>query len=175
MALDSLIRKHRPGQPCLGLSAAQFCNEESIHEYFSYSTQALKQLAVADAAAAEVLGFRLLLENPALSESYVIRAAALSGKPGPLVEYLLLRQDFATDPGTRQLRDVDAALHGLTIATVVDRIGYPLLLADSYVSTLREFGVSDEDISAAREASEEILAAMAETRTQVFGDKRDSP
>lgn len=148
----------------------QACEEFGVHEFFEYDMDLLSQLALSDPAAAQVLGYRYLQREPSRAEDYFLRAVALSGKPGPIVDYLSTRQDLVLDPATGELLDSAATLHGLTLATVVDRIGYPLILANSYKEILERYGVSKEEIEKAEAGSDDVIEHMERTRTSSVGD-----
>ena len=54
------------------------------HEYYSFSNEALEQLAYGDAMAAQVLGENLAKADPKKSVAMFIHAASISGKSAPL-------------------------------------------------------------------------------------------
>lgn len=145
------------------------CDERSAHDYFNYDSASLEQLALADAVAAQVLGHRYLYVDPVAAETYFLRAVALSGKPGPIVHYLGLRTGLESDPETGQFLSEKAALRAYTLAVVVEKVGYPLLIARNYRSVLEERGVSADAIRAAEAESREVMEWLEETRNALIG------
>ena len=59
--------------------------EQPRHEYYSFSNEALEELAYGDALAAQVLAENLAKSDPKKSVAIFIHAAAISGKTGPLL------------------------------------------------------------------------------------------
>lgn len=55
------------------------------HEYYSFSNDALEQLAYADPLPALIMSERLSLQDPIKSLGYAVRSAAVSGKVGPIL------------------------------------------------------------------------------------------
>ena len=145
------------------------CDERSAHVYFSYDSASLAQLALADPVAAQVLGHRNLYVDPVVAESHFLRATALSGKPGPIVDYLGLRTGLQSDPETGELLSEKTALRAYALAVVVEKIGYPMLIARNYRIVLEERGVSAEAIGAAEAESMEIMEWLEKTRNALIG------
>lgn len=147
----------------------EHCEGGTSHHYFEYANEALEQLALADPIAAQVLGHRNLYEDPDASEAYFLRAAALSGKPGPIIDYLGLYGGLLGEPGSDKLLNEEAALRGYTLAIAVNRIGYPLLISRHYRRALEDHGVSEARIAAAEVETNQILEQMEQTRTALIG------
>ncbi len=149
--------------------SSKWCGDEPPDDYFLFDTAGLEQLAVVDATAAQVLGYRLRMDDPARAEHYFLRAAALSQKPGPVIDYLNLRLDLMMDPATGRLLNEDKALHGLALAHLVDRIGYPFFYAPAYERLLVESGATPEALAAARESANQLFEELERTRQNAIG------
>ncbi len=134
-------------------------NDYHYHPYFAYDVSALRQLAESDAAAAAVLALKLQSVSPDETLFFKLRAAQLSGKPGPLVSYLQTHRTYFDDQMSKIL-NVDETLELYAIALVVDSMGYPYIQTTERAALLNHYGISNYLQEKAEANSERILAEL---------------
>jgi len=138
------------------------------HEYYSFSNEALEQLAYSDAMAAQVLGENLAKTDPEKSVSMFIRAASLSGKSAPIF--------WATDgplnwyPHFVKTGEVplNAAHLQLALLEVAKRMGDPF----AQISSLRHSALDEIELdeNLIKTIEESIIRTMVQTQLDVTGD-----
>ncbi len=125
----------------------------NFHPYFGYSDATLKALADSDAAAAQILGFKLLTTNAAAARTRYLQAATLSGKAGPLVEYLAIDVPRVA---SGQLAELSHAQWHYAIALLVDFIGFPYSYTDDSRYFLSKYA-DDRAIEVATQLGDELI------------------
>ncbi|MFP6815347.1 MAG: hypothetical protein VB949_06730 [Pseudomonadales bacterium] len=155
-------------------TACKTVREYPEHPYAELNTQALIELAVHDEVAALILGRRAKQEERRLS--WYLRAAALSGRSGPLMSLGENRYNQ-----THQLKTVGgefqpvAQPHSIAIRialeTVAKKMGDPRANPESWQQALRDLALSDGAVYQARadELTEELLETMARTQREITG------
>ena len=142
--------------------------EETVgrHDYYDHDTATLEQLSQHDAVAAQVLGQRLIHTDPERSWDLHFRAAALSGKPGPLVDLIALR---FTSTHTDSPDDIARIYKRVLVGQVAERLGYPIDISSSFMELLREhvFG-SNLDARIDGEV-DQLIAALNHQRAELIG------
>ncbi len=143
----------------------EFCQRVKVgdHPYEAYSDDELRSLAQSSPEAAVILARRQ--PDAASSEVYYEQAVALSGRPGPLEEWMLqrnlgglIRHDGALD--------VDNAIIGYEIYLTTDRFGYGSSAMVEYERSLLEVGVDLEPI---RERAAARYSRLTATRNAMLG------
>lgn len=141
---------------CSQADACIVVRRDPEHAYFSASDERLAEIRYRDPVAALVLARRALDDGSQL-QNY-IAAAALSGKPGPLLELAYGHYDDSesSDPAERQRRAV--------LEAVAARLGDERANPDAYSPGLTEDGVGlGSDASAAR-GVDAMLSSIEELR-----------
>lgn len=118
-------------------------NEWGYDPYLGYGLDTLEAMAETDAPAAAALALRLGDRETSLY--YALRAATLSGRPGPLVRFLSSRNEPADDPD-RHRRQL---LESYVLALLIDDMGYPYRHSTTWAYSLRREGLSSQEIDAA--------------------------
>ena len=148
------------------------------HPYESMSVDELMDLAEADAAAAAFISKKA--ETVEERIGFALRAAALSGKPGPLMKTAV------KDLGTRDSQ-FGGETHGhaayetvpktvftrLILETVAQKMGDPRANPDSWKKYIDDFAKTEEDRNAVLEAIQNgvrsAMEHMAETQREITG------
>ncbi|MEM6708588.1 MAG: hypothetical protein AAF648_07355 [Pseudomonadota bacterium] len=108
-----------------GLQPVRTCTpffDQDSHPYFGYPTESLEALAGADPAANFVLGTRS--DNETVRFNYMLRAAALSGKAGPL---LTMWDSLGGHRGPGQGSDEEQMKKRYVVARLGQRMGFTTL------------------------------------------------
>ena len=148
------------------------------HPYESMSVDELMDLAEADAAAAAFISKKA--ETVEERIGFALRAAALSGKPGPLMKTAV------KDLGTRDSQ-FGGETHGhaayetvpktvftrLILETVAQKMGDPRANPDSWKKYIDDFAKTEEDRNAVLETIQKgarsAMEHMAETQREITG------
>ena len=145
------------------------CSEHpgrSRHVYYDYDNETLAVLAAQDAAAAQILGQRLIHIDPDQSWDLHFRAAALSGKPGPLVDLIALR---FTSTQANSPEDIYRIHQRILVGRVAERLGYPIDVSSSFVELLRQHvSAKDLDGQIATEV-DHLVAGLDAQRRELTG------
>ena len=148
------------------------------HPYESMSVDELMDLAEADAAAAAFISKKA--ETVEERIGFALRAAALSGKPGPLMKTAV--KDLGA-PGFTYTKDNKVkALNGtvpktvitrLILETVAQKMGDPRANPDSWKKYIDDFAKTEEDRNAVLETIQKgarsAMEHMAETQREITG------
>ena len=119
-------------------------NDYQYNPYFAYNSDTLRNLADTDALAAAVLALKLEAgKQREESLYYRLLSAQLSGKPGPLVQYLRT-QSVSLGPDGKSIVNLDHALEKFAVAVLVDQMGYPYMFAPELQRSMRRSGVSQD-------------------------------
>ncbi len=125
---------------CRFLGTYEVCRVVKVadHPYEQYSVAELRSLAETSPEAAVILARR----SPDASEAeiYYERAVALSGKPGPLMEWMS-RRSVGGMVHVGGVLDVDKAKLGYEIYLTASRLGHGADIAAKYEQALVEAGV----------------------------------
>lgn len=155
-------------------TACKTVREYPEHPYAELNTQALIELAVHDEVAALTLGRRAKQEQRRLS--WYLRAAALSGRSGPLMSLGENRYNQ-----THQLKTVDgefqpvAQPHSIAMRialdTVAKKMGDPRANPERWRRALRELALDDPGSYRilADELTREFLEKMARIQREITG------
>jgi len=137
------------------------------HPYESYDSETLALLAYSDAKAAEVLGMRFRRQDEARSLEYILRAAALSGRP----EALQVFRNASPYPVAIDGRPLARALREQYVLSVVaDKLGAgpaDVVLWEQRIRT--ELPNPDQEIRRLRRQAAELLRRMQEVQREVIG------
>jgi len=144
------------------------------HPYAELDTQALRELAVHDQVAALMLGRRVKQEEQRLS--WYLRAAALSGKSGPLMSlaqnrYNVVHQLKTVDGKFQPVAHPDSIAVRVALDTVAKQMGDPRANPHRWRQALRELAVDDPGAYLARadKLVDEFLETMARTQREITG------
>lgn len=142
----------------------------SERPYERYDNDTLAILAYGDAEAAEVLGLRLRRQDEAGSLKYMLRAAALSGRPDALRAYV----NSGTHPVEIDGRPVARTLRERYVLSLVEN----RVSADSAEIALWEARIRAElpdpdlEIERLRREAETLLQRMRDVQREVTGSAR---
>jgi len=142
-------------------------------EYANYTTAELESLAVVSAEAAVMLARRTQSTDEA--ERLYERAVVLSGKPGPLVEWMHLR-DVGGIEHYNGVLNVDKALLGYEVALIQARFPYARQANKKsvyyYERLLADAGIP---LDAAREHAAIRYVRMTRARHEIVGFPWENP
>lgn len=145
---------------CRNMGAQEVCRRVKVadHPYERYSDAELRSLAETSPEAAVILARRSQDEGEA--EAYYERAVALSGKPGPLEEWMLHRNLGGLVHIGGSL-DVDKAKLGYEIYLTTSRLGYGADAAAEYERMLVEANI---DLAPIQARANERFERLTDTR-----------
>jgi len=144
------------------------------HPYAQLDSEALLELAVDDAVAALMLGRRVRQEQERLA--WYLRAAALSGKSGPLMSlaenrYNAVYQLKNVDGELRPVAQPDSIAVRIALDTVAEKMGDPRANPARWQQALRTAVADDPEkyLAHARDLTRQFLESMAQTQREITG------
>ena len=145
---------------CRNMGAHEVCRRVKVadHPYEQYSDAELRSLAQTSPEAAVILARRS--QDDSEAEAYYERAVALSGKPGPLVEWMLHR-NLGGLVRIGGALDVDKATLGYEIYLTTSRLGYGADAAAEYERILVEANI---DLAPVRARANERFERLTDAR-----------
>lgn len=152
---------------CRTLGGDEVCRRVKVadHPYEKYSSDELGALATTSPEAAIILARRL--EDDDSSERLYEQAVALSGRPGPLEEWMLHRNVGGLVYVNGQL-DVEKAIVGLEIYLTTARLGYAEDAVAEYVRVLRSENV---DIDEIQQRADARFSRISATRKSLLAEE----
>lgn len=150
---------------CRLRGAQVVCRPEKVaaHPFEQFENHELESLALSSPEAAVVLARRL--PDPAAAERYYEQAVALSGRPGPLLEWMTRTGTGGLEFYGDQL-DVGKAMLGYEIYLVMTAFEHGRQAADDYAGMLAGAGVDLEPI---RQRAGERLERLRRLRLSLLG------
>ena len=138
--------------------------------YDRYDNDSLAILAYGDAEAAEVLGLRLRRQDEAESLKYMLRAAALSGRPDALQAYV----NSGTNPVEVDGHPVARTLRERYVLSLVENAvsANPAELAQWEARIRAELPDPDREIEHLRREAETLMRRMRDVQREVTGSAR---
>ncbi len=154
---ESVCRMQQGQEICRRMKVAD-------HPYERYSDDELRSLALSSPEASIILARRL--EDDAASERYYERAVALSGRPGPLAEWMLQRNlgGLVRHDG---VLDIDKAALGYEIYLTTSRLGYGADAVAEFERVLSEEGV---DVRAIQKKAADRFQRITDLRSSLVSD-----
>lgn len=148
---------------CRTIGTQEICRRVKVadHPYEQYSDGELRSLAETSPEAAVILARRSPDDSEA--EAYYERAVALSGKPGPLEEWMLHRNLGGLVHIDGSL-DVGKAKMGYEIYLTTSRLGYGVEAVAEYERVLIE---AEIDLAPIRSRANERFERLTETREAI--------
>jgi hypothetical protein len=145
---------------CYSVDSDEFCRrvKTADHPYESYSDAELMTLSESSPEAAIILA-RRASDTEASARLYE-RAVALSGRPGPLEEWMYQKNTGGLEWRNGVL-DVDKAKVGYGVYAITGRLGYGESALQKYRSILLQAGV---DVDALDAEADEKFASLSELR-----------
>jgi len=148
--------------------------ERPPHPYTQLSDADLEALAETDAAAAVILGMRVVGDDDERNRWY-LRAAALSGKSGPILA--LANRRYATVQTYKRnaegrlvaIDDVAGVRYRAVLETIAGRMGDPRANPEYWLSVLAGFGDADANAQAVARESVALMSQMAEIQRAITG------
>ncbi len=168
-----------PQLPGMGfeIERCETVRERPLHPYHQLDDEALQTLAETDAAAALVMGMRVVGDDAARNRWY-LRAAALSGKSGPIMalanrRYASARAYKHSAEGRLELvDDVENVRYRAVLETIAGRMGDPRANPTYWQSLLSqqtaESASGDRAASVQKDALE-IMGRMARVQRDITG------
>ena len=158
----------QPGEyadECEFINGDEVCHRVKIsdHPYEQYSNSELESLATVSPEAAVILARRL--QDNSESEKYYERAVVLSGKPGPLSEWMMHRNIGGLSRRNGVL-DIPKAELGYEIYLTMEALGYPAGSSDEFAQALKEEGI---DLTTVRERANSRITRLTKEREVVLG------
>jgi hypothetical protein len=158
----------------LAFSRCETLRQQQPHPYTQLADSDLETLAETDPVAAELLGMRVIGDDAARNRWY-LRAAALSGKSGPIMA-LANRRYNATQIYKRNaegklvlVEDMDGVRYRAVLETIAAKMGDPRANPDYWRAVLsRQNGSGTEPETVARQALE-LMEQMARIQRDVTG------
>lgn len=142
-----------------------------IDPYTTYDSDVLAGMAYGDAHAAEVLGLRLLRspdpEIEAMGMEYLLRSVALSNDTRGIALAVNNRYNSLQRNDTMNLDNIKRLV---TLSHISNTVSPGTMSSAAYQKILRNFGVSDNEISALLDNGNRILENMAHVQSQVTGN-----
>ncbi|MEM8685388.1 MAG: hypothetical protein AAGF72_18345 [Pseudomonadota bacterium] len=142
------------------------CRTERVaeHPFEKYADHELESLAVSFPEAAVLLARRS--SDPAVSERYYEQAVALSGRPGPLLEWMQQRRTGGLEFVDSAL-DLEKAALGYEIYLTTSAFEHGAHAAGDYASALQQAGV---DLAPIQRRAEERLHRLQRLRVALVGN-----
>ena len=156
------------------VQSCETVRERPPHPYTQLSDADLQALAETDAAAAVILGMRVVGDEQERNRWY-LRAAALSGKSGPILALANRRygsvQTYKRNAEGRlvAIDDVEGVRYRAVLETIADRMGDPRANPEYWLSVLAGFGDAGGDPSTVARESVAIMSQMAEIQRATTG------
>jgi|GEM_PF-3070466 len=157
-------------ESCYPSNQDQICTrvKTAEHPYEAYSDVELAYMADTSPEAAVILARRT--ENPQVSARLYKKAVALSGKPGPLEEWM-----FQKNTGglvwQNGVLDMEKAKVGYVVYTITGKLGYGATARQKYEEVLIQAGV---DIKALDAEASEKFRSLTELRRDLTGNGWES-
>lgn len=148
--------------------------ERPPHPYTQLADADLEALAETDPAAAVIRGMRVAGKDEERNRWY-LRAAALSGKSGPILALANRRystvQTYKRNAEGRlvAIDDVDGVRYRAVLESIAARMGDPRANPDYWLSVLTGFGGAAADLRAVERESLAIMSQMAEIQREITG------
>lgn len=164
-AVIPTTRSDDSDEPCHRLEAEgqPVCwNQFGYHPILTYSLDALEQMALTDAAAAEALSIKLPWEQREKKTAYALLASDLSGMPGPLHRVVTMNSWW--DNRQEKFERMALLLLNDNLGSP-QQIGYaqlPFLMHEYGLSRGEVLGEIEEAMETIRKRSTRILEASAE-------------
>ncbi len=136
------------------------------HEYFSFSDEALGQLAYSEPLAALIMAERLAEENPERSLGYSIHSAGVSGKSGPLAAAAWNAFDWSK-PSNLEKVSVDMVYNHLALIRVAAKMGDINAVAYEMPDGLKDLSLQQEEIE---KRVRKLISALVQTQISVTGE-----
>ena len=134
------------------------------HPYASYSDDELRSLATSSPEAALILARRLGFSEE--SEQWYERAVILSGKPGPLVEWLH-SQSMGGLQFSNDVLEVESATVGYEVLLVVAKFGDAKDAVAMFSKALTDAGV---DLAPIQARADQRFARLTQARQELVGE-----
>ena len=151
---------------CKMQGGREYCRRVKVgdHPYEKYSDDQLRSLAESSPEAAVILARRL--PDDEQSESYYEKAVALSGRPGPLEEWMLHR-NLGGLVHVDGVLDVDKAILGYEIYLTTNRLGgYGASALPEYERVLLDANI---DLAPVKDRAERRFARLTDARQAIVG------
>ncbi len=165
-----------PQLPGMGfeIERCETVRERPPHPYHQLVDEALQTLAETDAAAALIMGMRVVGDDAARNRWY-LRAAALSGKSGPIMalanrRYASARAYKHSAEGRLELVDnVENVRYRAVLETIAGRMGDPRANPTYWRSLLRQQPGEDASAESVQKEALEIMGQMARVQRDITG------
>lgn len=148
---------------CYSVDSDEVCRrvKTADHPYESYSDAELTTLSESSPEAAVILARRI--SDPQESVAFYEKAVVLSGKPGPLEEWM-----YQKDTGALQWRngilDVEKAKVGYGVYAITSRLGYGERALQEYKHALVQAGVDTDKLDYEAQVK---FASLSELRIEL--------
>lgn len=136
------------------------------HEYFSFSDEALGQLAYSEPLAALIMAERLAEESPERSLGYSIHSAGVSGKSAPLAAAAWNAFDWSK-PSNLEKVSVDMIYTHLALIRVAAKMGDINAVAYEMPDGLKDLSLQQEEIE---KRVRKLISALVQTQISVTGE-----
>lgn len=138
------------------------------HIYAEYNNKTLANMAYADAAAAALLGRRLIGSDTGRSYELLVRASALEGGN---VEHLawLAEQAFGA-VAIDGMPQLDNLQRQYELAALASRLGGAPGKAEYLRTELLRFGIDESELAALNRRADKLLRSMRDIQRTVYGE-----